>query len=346
MVTAPRFSFLTTAYRTEQYLPKTIESVLAQTCGDWEMVIVDNGNSDEMARIISAYGERDDRVRMVRQENRGYRGGVSAAAAVARGRFVCVLDSDDQLEKEFCARVGAALDADPGIDAVGVDASRFGEHEDVDLPTGYMRSIGVTEIADPRRSLTLADALGGRIPYYTAAIRREAWDAVGGYEPGIDDVDESVIIWCRLADRFDVRLLPERLARYRLRDDSLSRDPEKVEAFERRLMHSFVEGARDCTDPDAKAALARTLEKLRYQQSIRRARYALRGGDTQTARREARAALGVRRTARAAAIVVALTIAPGFARQVHPAKQWLTARAALARGRVRGPRRSERGAAY
>ena len=51
----PFVSFLTTAYKTEQYVSETIESVLAQTRGDWELIVVDNGNSDEMAQIISTY---------------------------------------------------------------------------------------------------------------------------------------------------------------------------------------------------------------------------------------------------------------------------------------------------
>lgn len=334
-MTSPQFSFLTAAYRTEQYLPTTIDSVLAQTRDDWEMVIVDNGNSDEMARIIESYAARDRRIRLVRQENKGYRGGVAAAAAVARGDFVCVLDSDDQLKPEFCARVSEALNADPSIDAVGIDAYRFAEPEDLDLPIAYMRSIGVTTPADPARRLSLTDVLGGRIPYYTAAIRREAWDAVGGYEPGIDDVDESVIIWCRLAARYDARLLPDRLARYRLRPDSLSREPAKVEAFERQLMRSFVEGARGSTDLESQAALANTLRGLRYLQSIRRARYALLDGDTMAARRAARMAFVERRTVRSAAILAALTVAPGAIRRVHPAKQWLAERAEHTVGRWR-----------
>lgn len=332
-MTGPRFSFLTTAYGTEQYLPRTIESVLAQTDRHWELIVVDNGNSDAMAQIIESYAAEDDRIRMVRQPNRGYRGGVAAAAAAATGSFVCVLDSDDQLLPEFCATVGAVLDSDPAVDAVGIDAYRFGDPEDLDLTVGYMRSIGVKEAADPTRRLTLTEMLGGAIPYYTAAIRRSAWDAVGGYEPGVDDVDESVIIWCRLVERYDVRLLPDRLARYRLRPDSLSRGPAKVEEFERQLMRSFVEGAGDCLNPADQRALTKTLRLLRYQQAIRRARYGLLGGDIRTARREARAAFAERRTARAASIMIILAVAPTALTRLHPIKSWMTARAEYVLGR-------------
>ena len=316
----PMFSFLTTAYRTEPYIAATIESVLAQTRWDWEMIVVDNGCSDEIASVVNTYAEVDDRIRLIRQPNRGYRGGVSAAAEHARGTFVCVLDSDDQVMPEFCERVAALLESDPAIDVVGVDAHRFVETEDVDLPVPFMRSVGVTAVADPKQPLTITDVIGGRVPYYTAAIRRTAWHEAGGYEPGIDDVEEDVILWCRLVGRFDVRLLPDQLARYRLRPDSLTREPANVEAFEQRLMRSYVEGAKLSRDPANRAALDTTLRRLRYYRAIRRARYALVAGDTEGARSAARAAFGERRTVRAALVLGSVTVAPGLMRRIHPIK--------------------------
>ena len=65
----PLFSFLTTAYRTEKYVAETIESVLAQTRDDWELIVVDNGNSDEMAHIVEQYTS-DARITLVRQVNK------------------------------------------------------------------------------------------------------------------------------------------------------------------------------------------------------------------------------------------------------------------------------------
>ncbi|WP_068278052.1 glycosyltransferase family 2 protein [Aldersonia kunmingensis] len=335
----PLFSFLTTAYRTEGYIGQTIDSVLAQTFDDWELVVVDNGNSDEMAAIVDEYSSLDPRIRLIRQENRGYRGGVMAASAAARGEFVCVLDSDDHLLPGFCERIAKLIANEPTVDAVCVDAERFSEPDDIDLAVPYMRSIGITTTADPTHRLTFPEVLGGRVPYYTAAIRRTAWDAVGGYDPGIDDADESVIIWCRLSDSFDVRMLPDRLARYRVRADSLSRDPDKVESFEQQLMRSFEEGAKASTEPEHQEILARTLRHLRYHQEIRRARYALLLGDVAVARASAKAAFGQRHTMRAAVVIAGLTVAPGVMRRMHPSKQWLTDAYSKAKGRATRARR-------
>ena len=139
--TAPFVSFLTTAYRTEQYVSETIKSVLAQTRGDWELIVVDNGNSDEMARIVGNYTS-DPRITLIRQDNKGYVGGVSAAAAVAQGRYLCVLDSDDAVQPNYCERIGALIDGDPGIDAVGCNAMLFREPDDRQKPGEYFDSIG------------------------------------------------------------------------------------------------------------------------------------------------------------------------------------------------------------
>ncbi|MGZ8177327.1 glycosyltransferase [Williamsia sp. SKLECPSW1] len=335
----PTISFLTTAYGTEHLIGETIESVLVQTRGDWELVVVDNGNSDAMADVVGKYlGDR--RIRLVRQENAGYAGGVMAAAAVARGRFHCVLDSDDHLLPDFCRRVGEVIATQPDVAAVCVDAHRFAEGPD-DLPVDYLRSVGIDR-PDPGRPLRFRDVLGGTVPYYCAAIRADAWDAVGGYHPGLDGVDESVVIWLRLTREHDVRMLPDVLARYRIREDSLSRDAAKVEGFEDALERSFL-SARPLDDRDDERALTQNLARMGAIREIRRARWSLVEGDTAAARRAAMASFRHRRTTRAALLLVGLTLAPGLLRRVRPAKNAvqdrLTALAERARNRTDRTRR-------
>jgi glycosyltransferase involved in cell wall biosynthesis len=330
----PFISFLTTAYKTEHYIPATIDSLLAQTRDDWELIVVDNGMSDEMARVVGCYADRDERITLVRQPNKGYRGGVSAAAEHAKGRYVAVLDSDDELLPNYCERVGQVLDADPTIDAVGCDARRFRGSDGIDLPLSYLWTIGVKQRPDATQRLTVANVLSGRVPYYTAAIRREAWFAVGGYEPGIDDVDESVIIWLRLADKFEARLLPDKLARYRVRDDSLSKNPASIDNFEEQLIRAFADGAGVLTNPEDRALQAKTVAKLRAQQSNSRAKALLRSGDYAGARSVARAAYRDRRTVRQALILGGVSAAPGVVRWVHPIKVVTSATVGRMSGRL------------
>jgi glycosyltransferase involved in cell wall biosynthesis len=318
----PRLSFLTTAYMTESYLPDTIESVVAQTDPDWELVVVDNGNSDAIAAIVRSYAH-DPRIRLVRQDNKGYTGGVMAAARHATGDYFCVLDSDDQLTPDYVQRMVSFLETHPEADAVGCDAHLFVDGERRSFGRGYLHSTGTRPPSPAGEVLTVDAVLGGRVPYYTGAVRREAWNAVGGYEPGVADIDESVLIWLRLATQFHVYLLPDRLARYRVREESLSRDSRKVERFESALIGTFERFAGESGDPDHLAAVEAPLRRLRYHQALRRARVAFIDGDIPAARAFARDAYTHRHTLRAAVAVGSVALAPRLLAVLYPLKQRL-----------------------
>lgn len=331
----PRISFLTPAYRTEAYLPDTIASVLAQTNPDWELVVVDNGNSDTIASIVGSF-EDDARIRLVRQENRGYVGGVMAAASVARGDFFCVLDSDDEVEPEFAATVLDFLDGHPSVDAVGCDAHQVRDGDELPIRQSYLESIGSPRPAPRGDRLTVEEVLGGRVPYYTAAIKRDAWEAVGGYATGAEGIDESVLIWLRLARDFDVRLLPDKLGRYRVRQHSLSRDPAKVDDFEDSLIRTFELFADESGDPRHRAIAQAPVRRVRYHQALRRARWAFLGGDIDAARQFAREAYGQRADVRSATVVGLLRLPPGLLIRAYPLKQRLAELGHATRQRVLG----------
>ena len=299
---------------------ETIDSVVAQTLPDWELILVDNGMSDEVVRIVDKYAD-DSRIRLIRQENKGLGGGIDAAAAEARGKYYAVLDSDDLLMPEFCARTAAVLDANPDIDMVGIDAYLFEDEDGQDQIRSYRQSVGITTPADVDHRVTLAEVIAGTVIYYTAAIRAETWAKGGGYSCDTPKVEDLAMFMRMLATGCDIRVMNERLARYRLRANSFSRDPAQADAFEDSLERAFVQATGLSGDPDVQQALDNTLRRLRFNQAMRRSRAALLRGDTAAARQQARRAFAQRRSARPAVVVVGLTLAPGVLRRLHPAKQ-------------------------
>ena len=86
-------------YNTEKYLPRCIESVLAQTFVDWEMLLIDDGSTDASGSICDEYAAKDERIRGFHKEN----GGISSARNVglnyAQGEWIFFVDSDDSLPK-------------------------------------------------------------------------------------------------------------------------------------------------------------------------------------------------------------------------------------------------------
>jgi glycosyltransferase involved in cell wall biosynthesis len=304
----PLISFLTSAYGTERYIGQTIASVLAQTRSDWELVVVDNGNSDEMARIVDQYTS-DPRITLIRQANKGMRGGVSAAADFAVGRYLCTLDSDDLLLPDYCARVASAIETSPAVDGVGCDAELFWEPDD-GRRLGYFESVGRRSVPDPSRPVSMQDMLDDGVPSYFGAFRREAWDAHNAFDPSEPDLEPDVALWLGMAAAGrDIRVLPDKLARQRLRSDSLSHDDARVDAFADRLERSL-----------AVAGDSRQLRRLRYNHRMRRARTALIDGDVQGAKAAVADAYRAKRTLRAAVVAIALRISPRLLQAVHPAK--------------------------
>lgn len=315
----PTFSFLTSAYRTEHCVAQTIESVLAQTRSDWELIVVDNGASDDMARIVNRY-TADARVVLIRQENRGVRGGVTAAAAVATGRYLCPLDSDDRLQPYFCERVGRLIDADPGIDAVGGDGELFRDPDDGTPPERYFDSVGRRSRPDPSQPVSLENMLEHGVPLYIGAYRRELWFALRAYDPAESELEPDVALWLALvAEGRDVRVLTDSLACIRIRPESVSHHPSAVEAFELRLERSFASACGDAEHGASPSAIP-AVRRLRYSRALRRARSALLDGDIDTAREAAVAAHRLRRGPRTALILLALNVSPHVLRRAHPLK--------------------------
>lgn len=319
MIVSPTFSFLTSAYRTERSIAQTIASVLAQTRGDWELIVVDNGMSEEMAAIVSAYVS-DDRITLIRQENTGVRGGVTAAAAVASGRYLCPLDSDDLLHPAYCERVGAVIESNPGVDAVGSDAEMFDDLGDGKAITTYFESIGRSSRADANRAVSLPDMFADGVPVYTGAFRRELWWALRAYDPHVTDVEPDVALWLEMAAAgHDIRVLPDRLTRIRVRAESLSHDHRSIEAFETRLDRTY-RLASGIADDNTAVSRYPAVRRVRYARALRRARWALLDGDIGGARAAAVAAFRLCRGPRAALVIGGLYLMPNAMRRAHPLK--------------------------
>lgn len=94
-------SIITPMYNAEKYVGQTIESVLAQTYSDWEMIIVDDGSKDKSAEIVANYSNKDPRVKLIKQKNGGCASARNNALDNAQGQYVCFLDSDDLWETNF-----------------------------------------------------------------------------------------------------------------------------------------------------------------------------------------------------------------------------------------------------
>ena len=93
-----RVSVIVPVYQVEDYLPACLDSILAQTFRDFELIVVDDGTRDGCPAIMDAYAARDARIRLLHKENGGLSSARNAGLDVARGEYVAFVDSDDTVE--------------------------------------------------------------------------------------------------------------------------------------------------------------------------------------------------------------------------------------------------------
>jgi glycosyltransferase involved in cell wall biosynthesis len=180
----PTFSVIIPTYNRAGLLPRALESVLAQTYTEFEVVVVDDGSTDGTKLVVESLA--DSRIRYVYQENGGRSSACNAGVAQCRGRFVTFLDSDDEALPTWLQRFSDAIgDTDSVVVCCGLIflSERHGVREIV-LPRQYGPDL------DHRRGLFRAG---------TCAVRRDVFDAAGGFAEGAIGLNNT---------EFALRLVP------------------------------------------------------------------------------------------------------------------------------------------
>ena len=152
MKQSPRISVIVPVYNVAAWLPRCVDSILAQTCKNMEILLVDDGSSDASGRICDAYAEKDPRIRVVHKENGGLSSARNAGLDMASGEYLGFVDSDDWIEPGMYAEMLGLMEK---YDAQLVCAGRC----DVDGGTGE-KAVG---LCPEREECVSGEELAGRI---------------------------------------------------------------------------------------------------------------------------------------------------------------------------------------
>lgn len=181
---APRISCLLPVYNGEAFLVEAVDSILAQTYRDFELVVVDDGSRDATPDILRAFAEKDDRVRVVRRENGGIVAALNTGLSASRGEYVARMDADDvSLPGRFQFQLDY-LDAHPGCVLVGGFARSLKPDGSFDGRTTGGRHLRTDLSCFPPRVAVAMHPL--------IMVRRAALLEVGGYRstfPHAEDYD-------------------------------------------------------------------------------------------------------------------------------------------------------------
>lgn len=241
---APLFSILTPAYNAEATLQRTIDSVRAQTCSDWEHIIVDDGSADATVDIARAAAESDARIRVIAAPHRGVSLTRIAAMEAAQGRYLARLDADDEMLPEYLEKVGEVFADNPDVQIVSTNGYQV-------FPNGNRRFYYADPIFSAPNRLTISDLLDGKIFGTSAVMSREVWERTGGPRP--EARSEDIDLWMRaLAMGFVHQHLPEPLFLYNQgAPGQLTGDVRAVWASHVEIVESLIRN-RMLSDDDVK----------------------------------------------------------------------------------------------
>uniref|UniRef100_UPI0030CB1C0C glycosyltransferase n=1 Tax=Novosphingobium sp. ZN18A2 TaxID=3079861 RepID=UPI0030CB1C0C len=215
---APALSVAMSVYNGERFLAEAIESVLAQTFGDFEFLILDDGSRDGTRDIVAAYAARDPRIRPIVRENRGLIASLNQLLAEARAPLVARMDADDVCLRRRFERQVQFLGEHPDYGVLGswtleIDGDG-NEWSDGGTPPS---ALPVTHEA----FLASIDGQGPLLCHSAVMYRRDAVLAVGGYHAAFRHC-EDLDLWLRLSSLTRIANLPEYLLRYRRYDEQVS----------------------------------------------------------------------------------------------------------------------------
>jgi glycosyltransferase involved in cell wall biosynthesis len=236
----PTFSVVMPAYNTSRTIGTAIESVLAQTRQDFELIVVDDGSTDDTRDRIEPY-LRDQRVRVICQRNLGPVAARNAAIVAARGHFVSLLDSDDVWLPRYLDVMATTLEADAEAAVAYTDAWVLDdETRRIARATATSPFHPPTAPTEPQQFLRALLELGNFI-FVGATIRLAALADVGPFRVGLE-AGEDYELWLRLAARgYRFARCSEILVIYRRRPGQLSAQVERMRRAGREVMRIVEE---------------------------------------------------------------------------------------------------------
>ncbi len=226
-----KVSVIIPTYNGARFLREAIDSVLAQTYEDYEIIVVDDGSTDDTATILHRYG---DRIIPVHQSNQKLSAARNNGVAASKGKYIAFLDSDDQFLPDKLQLQARILDENP---EVGLVASGFEQIDEAGQaistihPWLYFPSVSLESIL-----------FYGLAPPSAVMMRRDWFERVGGFDPAFF-YTEDMDFWYRLAlSECPMAWSPSVLLRYRIHALNKSRSSKiHYQYFRKAIERAFAD---------------------------------------------------------------------------------------------------------
>jgi glycosyltransferase involved in cell wall biosynthesis len=213
-------SVIIPTYQSAKYIKSAVESVLAQTFKDFEIIVVDGGSTDDTRKIAESYGSK---IRLLLQNGRGISNARNIGVAAAKGEYIAFLDSDDLW---VTTKLERQLEFIKVLNLVGLvysDGQPFFEER---VRTKVLGTL--FDVRKPRRgNITKELLVENFIPCSTVLIRKLCFQEIGNFDESLS-LCEDHDLWLRVSKVFCIDYQPVVLAKLRSRSGSLSTNLERL----------------------------------------------------------------------------------------------------------------------
>ena len=223
------------AHNAGRWLPEAIESLLAQSLPDFELLVVDDGSTDDSPTLLSDLARRDGRIRVLQQSKSGLCQALNRGLAAARAPLFARLDADDLADPDRLQRQVGYLRRTPTVGMVGSWAREI---------NGQGRPLGQRTPETEPEALKRELARGNPFVHSSIMARTQLMRDLGGYRAAFQAA-EDYDLWLRMSEVSDLANLPQMLVSYRVHSDSVTGRDAMRQAFSVRLAKSAATARRN-----------------------------------------------------------------------------------------------------
>lgn len=224
----PKVSLITTVYNRASYLPLTLDSILAQTYRNFELLIWDDASTDHSLEIAHRYAQKDSRIRVMAASHQGLAPSLKDAIAQTTAPYLGWVDSDDLLAPTALAETTAILDTQPTMGMV------YTNHLIID-DQGNDKGLGRLSRIPYSKERLLTDF----ITFHFRLMRRSVYEQVGGIDPTFT-TSEDYDLCLRLSEVTDIAHLPRPLYYYRRHSSNSTNNPiALIESTQRAISNTL-----------------------------------------------------------------------------------------------------------
>lgn len=227
---SPLISIVIPLFNKESQIYETINSVLAQTYKNYEIVIVNDGSTDNSCAIVKSID--DSRIRLINQSNSGVATARNRGITEAKGKYIALLDSDDLWKPTFLETIVKMTEKFPQCQVFAVNYEHKSQ-DNIIIPTIINKIPFAGKYGELSNYFEVASCSNPPICSISIMAEKRAFEAIGGFPIGVKS-GEDLLTWARLACKFRIAYCKESLAIYQIpfdasKNNAVGRPHDKID---------------------------------------------------------------------------------------------------------------------